>query len=155
MIAIDVNVPDVDFYYLCGPMTGYPKYNFPRFGEVAKKLRRKGLVVCTPHEFDNNLIKHQVAKSKHGRERHLASSSPMGLSLLRRDLNIVMHPNCIGLVCIEGWEDSFGADLETYVGSRFNKPLLRYTEDSLGRVRLRPIADRDSWLDDYNQKEAA
>lgn len=37
--------------YVCGPMTGLPKLNYPRFNEVAGKLRKQGFLVNNPAEI--------------------------------------------------------------------------------------------------------
>ena len=41
--------------YLAGPMRGYPKFNFPTFFKVAKKLEKQGFTVFNPADKD---IKH-------------------------------------------------------------------------------------------------
>ncbi len=38
--------------YLCGPMTGLPKNNFPAFREAAAKLRSQGFTVISPTEMN-------------------------------------------------------------------------------------------------------
>lgn len=38
-------------YYIAGPMTGLPEYNYPAFEEAARRLRRRGLDVVSPHEL--------------------------------------------------------------------------------------------------------
>src|SRR5437870_314007 len=45
--------PDRPFWYLGGPMTGIPQFNFPRFQEVADILRSNGYNLVTPHELDD------------------------------------------------------------------------------------------------------
>lgn len=126
---IQVDVPTEDFFYLAGPMTDYPQYNFPEFVRVADKLRERGYVICSPAELDDNLIHHECMASDDGSEAHLASDSEQGLSFLRRDVNIVMHPNCVGVICLPGWEESYGAGIETYIADKFKRALFRYVEE--------------------------
>jgi hypothetical protein len=38
-------------YYLSGPMTGKPQYNYPMFKTVSERLRKFGLKVVSPHEI--------------------------------------------------------------------------------------------------------
>lgn len=126
-IVIDVNVPDEKYYYLAGPMTNYPQHNFPRFKQVAAKLRGRGLVICSPADLDAPIYE-EVMRGD-GTQPHLRSDADIGLDLLRRDVNIVMHPNCIGIICLEGWENSFGADIETFIGDKWGRKLLHYYDD--------------------------
>lgn len=37
-------------YYLAGPMSGLPEYNYPRFGQACALLRAEGLEILSPHE---------------------------------------------------------------------------------------------------------
>lgn len=146
---VEVTVPDEPFFYLAGPMTGYPAFNYPRFEKVARRLRALGYVICTPHELENNLFYQEAVASSNGEEVHLASTGEEGKELLRRDVNIVMHPNCIGLIVLEGWEDSHGALIETFIGSRWGRQMFLYTEDSTFGVLLKAF-DRDATLSGSN-----
>ena len=40
-------------FYLAGPMSGYPEYNFDEFERWAEILRRGGLKIASPHEIDH------------------------------------------------------------------------------------------------------
>lgn len=39
-----------DTFYLSGPMTGYPEYNYPEFERVTNVLREASIKVLSPHE---------------------------------------------------------------------------------------------------------
>lgn len=139
-IHISVDIPEDPYFYLAGPMTGYPKFNFPEFERVAGILRERGYVIVTPHELDDALIYEGVTNSEHGDEKHLSSQSPLGFDLLRRDANIVMHPRCIGVIAIQGWQASFGAgQIELYLADRFGKQTLYFREFGLGNHTLEHI----------------
>ena len=43
--------PDDPFYYLGGPMSNIPQFNFPRFHEVADTLRASGYNIVSPAEL--------------------------------------------------------------------------------------------------------
>lgn len=131
------------YWYLCGPMTNLPQHNFPRFQEVAAKLRRVGNNIVSPAELDSPL--HDEIMKGDGTQPHLTSYSETGLSLLRRDVDIVTHPNCIGVICLEGWENSFGANVETFNAKAFKKETVLYT-DVEDTFTLTPF-DRDEVLE--------
>ena len=40
-------------YYLAGPMTNIPQFNYPRFFELAKVLRAEGYTIISPAELDS------------------------------------------------------------------------------------------------------
>lgn len=84
-----------DRIYISGPMTGYPKYNFPAFETAAKRLRLIGLDVVSPHEFG---------------EGGVQSWS----DYLRKDL-IALLERCDSVATLHGWEKSKGATLEVHV----------------------------------------
>jgi hypothetical protein len=127
-ITIDVPVPYGEFYYLAGPMTGYPQHNFPEFQRVSEKLTKAHYTICSPADLDAPI--YDEVMDGDGTQEHLRSDAPVGLALLRRDVNIVMHPRCVGVICLKGWEDSFGAQIETFIAKRFKRPIYLFIEDA-------------------------
>lgn len=116
-----MNTTEVPFYYLAGKMSGIPAFNFPAFDLHAHVLRDAGYVIVSPAELD------------HEKERAAALASPDGnpsgphskprLGCLRRDLEYVLHDNCLGVICMPGWVDSAGARWETDACQRAGRPI--------------------------------
>jgi Domain of unknown function (DUF4406) len=86
----------VTVFYLSGPMTGLPDYNFPLFNSVAGKLRVAGFDIRNPAE-------HFGGYTGHGRHKYLALDV---LTLIRE---------CRGIVLLPGWQESEGAKLEAQI----------------------------------------
>lgn len=138
--------PDRDFFYLGGPMTGLPKFNFPEFDRVAAKLRGAGYNIVSPAELD----------SLHDRAAALASPDGDDVKVmdkgwedfLMRDVVICAMPTCRGGIFMDGWEDSSGASLESYVLTRLKKQIWRYSDVAWPRegFALSPL-DRDAALE--------
>jgi len=38
----------IDHTYICGPMTGMPKHNYPAFFKAAKRLNKNGVKTVNP-----------------------------------------------------------------------------------------------------------
>jgi hypothetical protein len=115
--------------YIAGPMTGYPKFNFPAFHEAAKTLRAQGLDIISPAEEDE---KHGIAK--------LAMASTDGKldangkiagqtwgDVLARDVKIVADL-VDGVAVLKNWERSKGAKLEITVALLAGKAVFAYHE---------------------------
>lgn len=93
--------------YESGAMTGYPQHNFALFRLAAKDLRRRGHIVTSPHELDED------SGLDHG-------ESPDGLTctddeyaaLLGRDKADIASGRFDGIVFLPGWERSGGAGQE-------------------------------------------
>jgi len=81
--------------YLSGPMTGLPEYNYPRFNEVAKRIRDSGHEVYNPAEypFDGD-----------------PKDFPLRTAFAEYSRQICLE--CDILVLLEGWENSKGANAE-------------------------------------------
>jgi hypothetical protein len=101
------NLPDMEFidttdlrfdfnkmYYLAGPMSGYPAYNFEEFEFFAAVMRSHGVKVASPHEID------------HGETLATRGSLPYQVYL---DAGIAMLETCQGIVLMPGWPQSSGA----------------------------------------------
>lgn len=138
--------PDRDFFYLGGPMTGYPQFNFPRFHEVGEKLRAQGYNIVSPAELDDSETADAAMQSPDGAEH--SRGEKLGNchweDFLARDLIVCSLPTCVGGIFIEGWEKSKGALLESYVLDKLNKQVLIY-DDSDGKIVLDQI-DRDEHI---------
>jgi len=55
-----------DYYYLAGPMTGLPQFNFPEFDRVAASLRSDGLNIISPAELDDSETRDAALSSPDG-----------------------------------------------------------------------------------------
>lgn len=124
--------PDEEFFYLGGPMTTIKSFNFPRFHQVADKLRAHGENIVSPAELDDPETAAQSMASPDGLDHDLHSDNPGGLRLIARDLVVVELPTCVGGIFLEGWHRSTGAGMETWALSRLNKPLYEYADSGLG-----------------------
>lgn len=88
--------PPSRLYYLSGPMTGLPEYNYPFFHRVAKALRGAGYSITSPAEL-----------SPPDSDWH---------SAMRRDIAALC--TCTDLILLPEWENSQGAHLELMVAHR-------------------------------------
>lgn len=99
--------------YLAGPMTGYPDYNYPAFYQGESILMAKGFQVVNPAKLDSLTTMDLL-------DAGLDPDAPGGLVdgsalpvYLRRDFKELVH--CDGIVLLDGWHDSAGANAELAV----------------------------------------
>jgi hypothetical protein len=88
-------------YYLAGPMTGLPEYNFPAFDEAAQLLRAWGFDVLSAHEVD------------HGETPESRGKTKGYFDYLRASIFVLLKCNTI--ILLPGWRDSRGCQAEYYV----------------------------------------
>lgn len=117
------------FYYLAGPMSGCPGFNFKKFNELANAMREADLNIVNPAELDEEQVRLALTMSPDGTN---AEHDAMWADCLRRDLEIVTHPNCVGVVMMDGWEHSTGARLETYVAAALGLETLKFVYKQRG-----------------------
>jgi hypothetical protein len=136
--------PDREFYYLGGPMTDKPQYNFPEFDRIAGNLRGADYNIVSPAELDSPHDRAAALASPDGRDTKVMDKA--WEDFLMRDVVICAMPTCKGGIFMGGWEDSSGAALESYVLTRLKKPVYRYydTPDGCGFVLVE--MDRDAEL---------
>lgn len=82
-------------YYLAGPMSGMPEYNYPAFDEIAAGLRARNLEVVSPHELHEGELGYPWEY------------------YIKADLRAMLE--CGALVLLPGWRKSRGARLECNV----------------------------------------
>lgn len=139
--------PDEDFFYLAGPMTGIPQFNFPRFTEVAERLRGQGYNIISPAELDDPVTEAAALASEDGAP---GTGVVPGTGLdsyedfLSRDIIVCSLPTCVGGIFLEGWHTSRGARGESWILSFLGKQLMEYGESG-SRIVLTDF-DRDDRL---------
>lgn len=107
--------------YIAGKMRGIPYFNFPRFDAVAKRLRERGHDPVSPADLDR----------EHGFDPSTMPPTsdwdaiPNGFSLdgaVRRDLEAII--GCDGILMLNGWESSQGANAELCIARWLRKKVL-------------------------------
>lgn len=96
------------YYYLAGPMGGYPEHNFPLFKEAASYLRAAGNMILSPHEVPENI-----------------PGKAEWADCLKRDLALLLR--CSAVYVLWGWEQSKGATLELMIASTLGMPVYQLT----------------------------
>lgn len=124
-------------FYLTGPMTGLPQFNFPLFHAAAAALRAAGHEVVSPAEMDKDAgIEEFVMASPDGMDM----TPEQYWRLLSRDVEIVAL-QCDGLVFLPDWWKSRGAKLEAMTGL-LNKLEFFYYQGEGEIVKVSPIMIR-------------
>lgn len=100
-------------WYLAGPMTGIPQFNFPAFEAAAWALRQKGMTIISPHEEDPPEIVRAALRSVDGDPAMLGGPEVWG-QRLAHDVQLISN-GVAGLVMLNGWQFSRGACLEATV----------------------------------------
>lgn len=137
--------PDEDFFYLGGPMTGIPQFNFPRFHEVGYKLRSAGYNIVSPAELDDPETEAAAMSSPDGAPGSGSSGDEIYEDFLARDLIVCSLPTCIGGIFLEGWHTSRGARAESWALTFLKKQTLEYDDSFKDSIVLTEF-DRDTRL---------
>jgi hypothetical protein len=104
--------------YIAGPMTGIPRFNIPRFDEVADWLRDLGMDPVSPAELDSDNDRARAMASPDGHVVHYENGKTWG-DFLARDIKLIVDtPDIDAIMVLEGWEGSRGARFETFTGSK-------------------------------------
>jgi hypothetical protein len=116
--------PDEPFWYLGGPMTGLPQFNFPAFKAAANQLRADDHNIISPAELDDPEAEAKALSSEDGAK----DSAGLWADYLSRDIIICSLPNCLGGIFLPGWHNSAGALLESFVLDRLGRKLYEFLE---------------------------
>lgn len=111
-------------YYLSGPMSGYPNYNFDAFQRTVDRLRPIGFKIVSPHEV-----------------------SPPDWSLSEKEIWTVQMAKCReqmalcnAAIMLRGWPESRGALIELDYALEHKWPIYLYLENPGRLIRMsRPI----------------
>lgn len=119
----------VPAYYICGPMSGIPKFNVPLFRSATDLLRKLGMEIISPVELDSDAVYRACMRSKDGK---FDAGGKLGGEtwgdMLARDVKIVAD-QAAGVVVLDGWQKSRGARLEVFTALLSNKPIFKYVGD--------------------------
>lgn len=124
--------------YVCGPMRGHPKMNFPAFYEAEEKLKEQGYDVVNPARLDEDS----------GFVPNGEVSDEFLKGAAERDLMGVIH--CDGVVLLPSWEKSKGARAEVAVAQWLNKSLWLYP--SMVRMDKEDVCDIAKRLTSYDRQ---
>lgn len=110
-------------WYIGGPMTNLPQFNYPAFDEAARTLREEGKEILSPSELDDPATRIEALASLDGAPDTVAASGfgsdardGVYRTFLGRDVDMLFDtPGLEGMYVIPGWKNSRGAILETFV----------------------------------------
>jgi hypothetical protein len=103
-----------DKWYLAGPMTGIPQFNFPAFEAAAWALRKQGYDIISPHEEDPESIQERAWESVAGDPADLKAGKGIWGERLAHDVYLIVN-GVTGLILLPGWDKSRGVALEATV----------------------------------------
>lgn len=107
--------------YIAGPMRGIKDFNFPAFDAAAKRLRMLGHTVFSPAEYDRE--NHgDIFKSPTGDHADVPNA-PSVRTLLAADLAWI-SANAEGVVVLDGFEMSYGANAEIALAEALSLPVI-------------------------------
>lgn len=112
-------------FYLAGPMSNIPQFNFPAFHAAAADLRARGYDIISPAEQDSPAVQAAAMKSPDGKLLEGKVAGESWGQILARDVQIVAD-QVDGIILLPGWEKSRGARLECFVGLLCSKRFYTY-----------------------------
>ena len=104
-------------WYVCGPMTRIPRFNYPLFGLVTNFLRLDPTrTVISPAEMDSKEMQALAWASLDGDLAKMENDSGETWGdVLARDVRLI-EKQIGNFALLPGWEKSRGARLEVFVG---------------------------------------
>jgi len=132
-------------FYLAGPMSGIPQFNYPEFHRVAKELRDAGYNIISPVEEDSPELQATLMASKDGLVngvQHVDTKAKVEGEtwgdILARDVQTIFN-RCDGVVVMKDWGKSRGARLEVFVANLAGRSIFVYE----GNGRIRPMQESE------------
>lgn len=134
--------------YLAGPMTGIPQFNFPAFDAAAADLRERGYTVVSPAELDRPETRAAALASPDGAMGSGTHDGETWGDFLARDVKLIADDGVEAIVCLDGWQRSKGARLETFVGRLAGLPIYEYRAGRwLHGVYDQDVDEAHAWRD--------
>ena len=117
-------------WYLAGPMSYIPQFNFPFFDKVATALRGQGLEIVSPAELDEPEVREAALASPDGKPNERTSGGKTWGDFLSRDLKLVAD-SVDGVILMRGWLESKGARQEAFTALQCGKQFA-YLNEGIG-----------------------
>lgn len=118
-------------YYLSGPMSNVPQFNFPLFTEATANLRSAGWNIVSPHEEDAPEVQAAAWASPDGK---VAPGGKIGGKtwgdMLAGDVKLIAD-DVAGIIFLPDWVRSRGAQLEAFTGLLCSREFYLYDPESL------------------------
>lgn len=115
-------------YYLAGPMSNIPQFNYPAFFRIAGKLREMGYKIQSPAELDSPETFEAAMASVDGSLGSGVVNGETWGDFLARDVKLIAD-QVDGIIAMPTWIRSRGARLELFVATLCNKPVWLYFEE--------------------------
>lgn len=109
MTAIRISDKNFDFsrtYYLAGPMTNYPDFNYAAFGAMKLDLEEAAIKVKSPHTIPW--------------PDHAPEGEELWQVMMRQALGMLL--TCQGIILMRGWVQSKGALVEYNIAAQLKMP---------------------------------
>jgi hypothetical protein len=127
----------VPVYYLAGPMSGIPQFNYPKFAVIAGELRGAGFVIHSPPEQDSPAMQKAALANETGDLSKLQKdTNETWGDVLANDVKFISD-KAKGVIVMDGWENSRGARLEVFTCNLVRKPLFVYVGEGVVRPMVR------------------
>jgi nucleoside 2-deoxyribosyltransferase len=127
--------------YVAGPMTWKPQFNIPTFDAAAENLRNQGYEVISPAELDDPDTRAAALASPDGAPASGVVNGETWGDFLARDVKLIADGGIERIYVLPGWEESSGAQLETFVAARKGIPVYDYTRGG----RVTDVELLDAW----------
>ncbi len=101
-------------WYVCGPMTGVPRFNYPLFDIVTAHLRLTDVGVISPTELDSMEMQTAARESLTGDFNDIKPAGESWGDILARDVKLI-EKEIGNFALLPGWQRSRGARLEVFV----------------------------------------
>lgn len=103
-------------YYLAGPMSGYPEYNYPLFESTQRELQSHGLTIESPHT--NPWPEREAGRRAEDRG---FDGEELWQFMMRAALRQLLR--CQGIILLKGWTESRGALVESNIAGALRMPM--------------------------------